>query len=206
MKDPVSALGERVANGLIENEDWAREKLRAHAGRSFLVRSGPIATAFLVRIDGTLDVLPARGTTTADVKLHLSPLDLPTLLAHPDRWDTLVSSTGDPALGATLRELAITLPWFVERGLAIAFGPIVGQRLADAGRALLGFPEYAGSRLAENVLSYARDETGILARGDEARAFAVDHAAIATRVDALIERVDHIDAKLTRRGPNLRPV
>ena len=46
MKDPVSALGERVANGLIENEDWARDKLRAHAGRSFLVRSGPLATAF----------------------------------------------------------------------------------------------------------------------------------------------------------------
>ncbi len=198
MKDPVSALGERVANGLIENEEWAREKLRAHAGRSFLVRSGPLATAFLIRVDGTLDALPARGTT-ADVELHLSPLDVPALLAHPDRWDTLVSSTGDATLGTTLRELAITLPWFVERGFAKAFGPIVGQRLADTGRALLGFPEYAGSRVAENVFSYARDETGVLARGDEARAFAVDHAAVAARVEALIERIDRVDASLAAR-------
>jgi ubiquinone biosynthesis accessory factor UbiJ len=198
MKDPASALGERVANGLIANEDWAREKLRAHAGRSFLVRSGPIATAFLIRIDGTLDALPARGTTP-DVELHLSPLDVPALLAHPDRWDTLVSSTGDTALGGTLRELAITLPWFVERGFARAFGPIVGQRLADTGRALLGFPEYAGSRVAENVFSYARDETGVLARGDEARTFAVEQTALATRVDALTERVDRIAVTLTKR-------
>jgi ubiquinone biosynthesis protein UbiJ len=199
MKDPVSALGERVANGLIENEEWAREKLRAHAGRSFLVRSGPIATAFLIRIDGTLDALPARGTTP-DAELRLSPLDVPTLLAHPDRWGTLVTSSGDAALTATLRELATTLPWFVERGFAKAFGPIVGQRLADTGRALLGFPEYAGGRLAENVFSYARDEAGILARGDEARDFAVASAAIATRVDALIERLDRIEATLTSHG------
>jgi ubiquinone biosynthesis protein UbiJ len=199
MKDPASALGERVANGLIENEDWAREKLRAHAGRSFLVRSGPIATAFLIRIDGTLDALPARGTI-ADVELHLSPFDVPTLLAHPDRWDTLVSTSGDPALGATLRDLAITLPWFVERGFARAFGPIVGQRLADTGRALLGFPEYAGNRVAENLFSYARDETGVLARGEEARSFAVEHAAIAKRVDALIERVERVAATLTGRA------
>ena len=199
MKDPVSALGERVANGLIENEDWAREKLRAHAGRSFLVRSGPIATAFLIRVDGTLEALPARGTT-ADTELRLSPLDVPTLLAHPDRWDALVTTTGDVALTATLRELATTLPWFVERGFAKVFGPIVGQRLADTGRALLGFPEYAGGRLAENVFSYARDETGVLARGDEARAFAVDSAAISTRIEALIERVDRIDAILAKRG------
>jgi ubiquinone biosynthesis protein UbiJ len=199
MKDPVSALGERVANGLIESEDWARDKLRAHAGRSFLVRSGPIATAFLIRSDGTLDALPARGTT-ADAELGLSPLDVPMLLAHPDRWDALVTTTGDVALAATLRELATTLPWFVERGFAKVFGPIVGQRLADTGRALLGFPEYAGGRLAENVFSYARDETRMLARGDEARAFAVDSAAISTRIEALIERVDRIDAILARRG------
>jgi ubiquinone biosynthesis accessory factor UbiJ len=199
MKDPASALGERVANGLLENEEWAREKLRAHAGRSFLVRSGPVATAFLIRIDGTLDALPARGTNP-DVELHLSPFDVPALLAHPERWDTLITSTGDPAVAGTLRELAVTLPWFVERGFARAFGPIVGQRLADTGRALLGFPEFAGGRVAENVFSYARDETGVLARGDEARQFAIDQGALLTRVDALIERVDRLDATLTPHG------
>lgn len=191
MKDPASALAERVANGLIETEDWARERLRAHAGRSFRLRAGPLASAFMIRPDGTLEALPARGTVP-DVELQVSPMDVPTLLAHPERWDLLVSSTGDAALGDTLRELAVTLPWFVERGFANVFGPVVGQRLADTGRALLGFPEYAGDRIADNVLGYARDESGVLTRGDEAHAFAADHADIAARVDRLIERVDRI--------------
>ncbi len=192
MKDPASALGERVANRLIESEDWARERLRAHAGRSFLVRSGLVAAIYRVRDDGTFEALPARGTV-ADAELHVSPLVLPTLLAHPDRWDELVSSTGDALLAGTLRELAVTLPWFVERGFANAFGPIIGQRLADTGRALLGFPEYAWSRVAESLASFARDESGVLARGDQARDFTVDHAAIAARVEALVERVERVE-------------
>jgi len=191
LKDPASALGERVANGLIENEAWARDRLRAHAGRTFLLRSGPLATTFSVRDDGTLEAIPALGMTP-DLELGLSPLDLPALLACPERWETLVASTGDAALADTLRELAVTLPWFVERGLARAFGPIVGQRLADTGRALLGFPEYASGRLAENVFSYARDETAVLARGDQARDFTAEVAAVAARVEALTERVERL--------------
>jgi ubiquinone biosynthesis accessory factor UbiJ len=198
MKDPASALGERVANRLIADEDWAREKMRAHAGRAFMLRSGPIATAFLIRIDGSLDALSARGTT-ADAELSISPLDVPAFLAHPERWDQLVTTTGDDRLLATLRELAVTVPWFVERGFASVFGPVIGQRLADTGRALLGFPEVAGTRLADNVVSFARDEAGVLARGDEARSFAADSGLLGARVESLSERIERLDALLAAR-------
>jgi ubiquinone biosynthesis protein UbiJ len=197
VKDPASALGERLANRLIRDEDWAREKLTVHAGRSFLVRSGPLSTAYAIREGGEIGARDA-GDGAADVEVSISPLDVPALLADPTRWDKLVTSTGDPALVATLRDLATTLPWFVERAFATAFGPVVGQRLADAGRALLGFPEYANSRVAENLASYARDETGVLARGDEARDLAGAAAALATRVDALAERIDRIGKRARR--------
>ncbi len=71
---------------------------------------------------------------------------------------------------------------------------MVGQRVADAGRHLLAFPEYAGARLVDNVASYLRDETGTLARGDEARAFAADNAALAARAEALAARIARLDA------------
>jgi ubiquinone biosynthesis protein UbiJ len=191
VKDPASALGESLANRLIRDEDWAREKLAAHGGRSFVVRSGPLSTAYAIRPDGEIEAREAL-VSAADVEVSISPLDVPALLADPLRWDKLVTSTGDPALAATLRDLATTLPWFVERGFATAFGPVVGQRLADAGRALLGFPQYANSRVAENLASYARDEVGLLARGDDARGFAGAAAELATRVDALGARIDRI--------------
>lgn len=194
MKDPASALGEGLANRLIRDEDWAREKLVAHAGRSFSLRSGPLVTGFTIRDSGEIEALQAR-TGAADAELTVSPLDLPALLADPARWDALVTATGDASLTATLRDLATTLPWFVERGFATAFGPIVGQRLADTGRALLGFPAYANTRVAENLASYARDETALLARGDEGRAHAGEAAQLAERVDALTARVERIERR-----------
>ncbi|HEX6945552.1 MAG TPA: hypothetical protein VF196_05110 [Casimicrobiaceae bacterium] len=200
--DPASAIGRGVANRLLEDEAWAREKLRAHAGRSFAVASGPLKAAFVVRDDGSLDAAPA-GAPPADVELYVSPLDLPALLAQPSRWDTLVAGNGDAALAATLKELAHTLPWFVERAFARVFGPVVGQRLADTGRRLLAFPEYAGERLAESVVSYARDEAGLLARGDEARMLAAQNADLATRVASIAERLEALE-RLADARPAVR--
>jgi ubiquinone biosynthesis protein UbiJ len=202
--DPATAFGRRLANRVLGHEAWAREKLRVHAGRAFALSSGPVSTAYVVHTDGTLDPLPGAGPQP-DAELYVSPLDLPSLLADPARFDTLVRRKGDDALLETLRELAITLPWFVERGFARAFGPIVGQRLADTGRALLGFPEYASGRLTASVASYARDEAGLLARADEARAFADQTAELKARVDTLVDRVDRLAASLEDSPTTLRP-
>lgn len=191
MKDPASAFGERIANALFGSEAWARERLRTHAGRSFRVRSGPLASIFVVAHDGQVEAIPTRDAVP-DAEIQVSPLDAPALLAAPQRWDALVTSSGDAALIATLRDLATTLPWFVERSFARTFGPVAGQRLADAGRALLGFPAFATGRFAENVFAYARDEAGLLASAAEARVLADDHAALAERVDRLLARVDRM--------------
>jgi len=194
MTDPASAIGETLANRTLRDEAWAREKLSAHAGRSFTLCCGPVAAGYAVRDDGTLGAR-APGGGPADAEVYLSPLDLPAFLADPSRWNVLVTANGDAALIATLKELAASLPWFVERAFAKALGPVVGQRVADAGRHLLAFPEYAGARLAENVASYLRDETGMLARGDEARSFAADNAALAARADALAARIAQLDGE-----------
>jgi len=127
----------------------------------------------------------------------LSALSIPSFLANPRRWDEFVVADGDVAFAATLKGLAETLPWFVERAFASALGPIVGQRLADAGRRLLAFPEYAASRVGESVASYARDEVRLAASSMDARAFGDDVTAIASRVDEASARIDALAARLT---------
>jgi ubiquinone biosynthesis protein UbiJ len=194
MADPASALGRGLATRLLGDESWARERLAAHAGRTFTLASGPVSVAFAIGADGTLEDAHSRPATP-DAEFHLSPFDVPALLAEPARWDGLVTAKGDPALAATLRDLAQTLPWFVERAFAKAFGPVVGQRLADAGRSILSLPGYVGEHLADNVVSYARDEAGLLARGEEARAFAAQNADLAQRVDALAQRIADLERK-----------
>ncbi|HEY2862328.1 MAG TPA: hypothetical protein VGK37_01735 [Casimicrobiaceae bacterium] len=184
------------ANRALEREDWARQRLVAHAGRSLSIVVGPAALLLQVNADGSLG--DAEGAP--DLTLTISPLRVPALLARPERWSELVVAAGDVELAATVGELAQTLPWFVERAFARAFGPIIGVRLADAGRRLLALPGYAAERAGASLASYATEEADLATGGRAAAGFAAEVAAVAARVDALAERVE----RLTRPAPTRR--
>jgi len=194
MRFDPAALPAALANRVLGREAWAQACLAAHAGRVFAVAVGPIVTPLRIDESGAI-ASAAHQDVPADLKLAISPLALPSLLADPTRWDEFVAVDGDPALAATLKGLAETLPWFVERSLAAALGPIVGLRVADAGRRLLALPAYAGARVGASIASYARDEATFAATGTEARSIGEQIAATATRVDALSARVDALAAR-----------
>jgi len=181
-------VASELANRTLGREAWAREKLATHAGRVFAVSVGPASAGLRIGADGALESVSLSGMTP-ELRLTISPLQLPAFLADPRMWNEYVKEDGDVALGGTLKELAQTLPWFVEQAFARALGPIAGQRLADAGRHLLAFPGHAASRLGESVGRYARDEAGLVVGDDEVHAFAGAAAALAARVDALEARV-----------------
>ncbi|HXR56229.1 MAG TPA: hypothetical protein VN858_05465 [Casimicrobiaceae bacterium] len=184
-----------AANRLLEHEPWARSRLAAYAGRSFSVRVGPFTAAFRIDARGYLQREPLSGTTPGLV-LTLSPFNVPAMLADPRRWNQYVAEEGDVELAGVLKDLAQTLPWFVERGLGRSLGPIVGQRVADAGRAALALPEYAAARVAANVGNYARDEAQVLAHPADMRALADDTALLAARIDTLDARVTSLAQRL----------
>jgi len=192
--DPAIGLANRV----LEREDWARERLSAHAGRTVRMVCGPMASTLAIAPSGML----SPSQSAADLTLSIPPLRLPTLLAHPERWTELVSVDGDAALAATLADLARTLPWFVEQAFASAFGPLIGTRLADAGRELLALPERAAQSFGESLSSYARDEAGLGVSASTFADFVAEAAAVAARVDALALRLDQAapagDAKATK--------
>jgi len=185
MLDPAAALANRV----FERQAWAQERIKGHAGRVFVVAVGPLSAPLRVLDSGRLEGMPLAGTTP-DLTLTVSPIGLPSFLANPARWAEFVTAAGDPALAATLQDLAQTLPWFVEETFADVLGPVVGQRIADAGRRLLAFPEYAAQRFSESVASYARDEAELVAGSGHLAGFTEGTAALATRVEALSARID----------------
>ncbi len=195
-----ATLAPALVNRALEHEGWAQASLAAHAGRTFAITVGPATTRLRIDAAGKVEAAPRDGTAP-DLKLALSPLSVPSFLANPRRWDELVVADGDAALAATLKGLAETLPWFVERAFAAALGPIAGQRIADAGRGLLAFPEYAASRVGESVASYARDEIQLAVTSADARGFGEEVAAIALRVDAVEVRIEALAARLENRGP-----
>jgi len=193
------ALAPALVNRALESEAWAQACLAAHADRTFAIAIGPATTGMRIDAAGRVHDVP-RADAAPDLTIKLSPFSAASFLAQPGRWDELVVADGDPALAATLKGLAETLPWFVERMLAGALGPIVGQRVADAGRKLLALPEYAATHIGQTVERYAREETDLAVRRTEAVAFAGEVAGIASRVDEIATRIDAIAARLTPAG------
>ena len=192
--DPA-AVPVALANRVLAREQWARNSLAAHSGRSFKVVVGLVAATMHIDDSGTIQSAPG-SHGAPDLVLTLSPFALPTFLADPKQWDALVSTEGDAPLAATLKGLAETLPWFVERAFAEALGPIAGQLMADAGRRMLGLPGYAGARVGDSVTSYMRDEVALAATSAQARTFGDEIAETASRVDALAARIDALAARL----------
>jgi ubiquinone biosynthesis protein UbiJ len=183
-----SAIPPAVVNRVLAREAWAQSCLAVHAGRTFALAVGPLSATMRVDASGTVE--PAPATAVPDLKLALSPFSVPAFLSDPLRWDDLVEANGDPALATTLKGLAETLPWFVERVLAEALGPIVGQRMADMGRRLLALPEYAAQRVGESIGSFARDETRLATHDAHMRSLGSEVATLAHRTDALATRID----------------
>ena len=184
--DPAIGLANRV----LEREDWARERLSAHAGRTVRMICGPMASMLEIAPSGMLSPVHDAADLTPSLTLSISPLRLPTLLAHPERWTELVDAEGDAFLAATLADLARTLPWSVEQAFASALGPLIGTRVADAGRALLALPEQAARSFGASVKSYVRDEAELGLDTTALADFSAEVAAIAARVDALALRLD----------------
>jgi ubiquinone biosynthesis protein UbiJ len=191
-------LSDVAFNRALNDEPWAREQLAAHAGRVFHISVAPIRIAFRITGDGHVE--RAAGATP-DLTLSLSPFGVPAFLADPSRWDALVTEDGDVALGGTLKALAQTLPWFVERLFSRTLGPIAGQRVADAGRRMLAMPEYAATRVTENIGSYARDEIQVLAHPADLRTLADEQASLESRLDTLVARIEGIAARVAGAGP-----
>jgi ubiquinone biosynthesis protein UbiJ len=191
--DPAIGLANRV----LEREDWARERLSAHPGRTVRMVCGPIASTLSIAPSGMLSA--AQGP--ADLTLTVSPLQVPTLLAHPERWSELVAAEGDADLAATLSDLARTLPWFVEQAFASVLGPLIGNRVADAGRALLELPDHVARSFGTSVTGYVHDEAGLGVSATAFADFSAEVAAISARVDALAARLDQVVAKRSTKDP-----
>lgn len=194
--DPGEAPA-RLANRMLADQDWAREKLAPFSGRVFTLAVGPLRAGWIVQEGGTLASAPTEVAPA--LELVLSPWSVPAFLADPTRWNEFIRETGDPEFGGALKDLARTLPWFVEEMFARALGPVAGQRAADTGRRLLAFPEYAAQRVADSVGTYARDEAALLVRGSDLRQMRDEVAQVASRVDALADRIEAL-------APRVRPI
>lgn len=199
MKLAAPAFPLDLINRALAREASLRARLAAHAGTVFTLASGPLHARFVIEPDGKLAFPPDDAPAT--LTLRVDAVDIPALLHDPGQFDARVHADGDAALATTLKDLAQTVPWFVERALASAFGAIAGQRLADAGRTALGLPGQVATHLRAHVGSYLRDEAELLVHQEDAATWVAGVEDLAARVDALALRVQGLERTRKVRSP-----
>jgi ubiquinone biosynthesis protein UbiJ len=152
---PLAQTALSALNHVLRQQSWARDRLRAHAGRSVrvVVESplGPVSAGARIAEDGTLEIAAVDAPT---VTLTLTPSAdaLFGLLRDGPRGLTgALKVDGDVMVAAAVGEVAQHLRWDVEEDLSRVFGDRVAHRMGETVR--------DGVRQADDLRE--RAETGV---------------------------------------------
>jgi ubiquinone biosynthesis protein UbiJ len=104
-----------------------------------------------------------------------------------------VDVQGNAKLAAEVLVLARHLRWDAEEDLSQLFGDVIGQRLAQAGRAFAAWHLDAAQRLAAAIAEYLTEEKQLLARRAELE-------VLADSLARLRDGIARLDKRLARLG------
>jgi ubiquinone biosynthesis protein UbiJ len=200
---PLSTVSQLVAyalNTLLKREDWARERLRVHAGKTVQFALDRIILTLTIDHQGYAEA--AKGSVVPDVTLSIlsEKLDLGLLLGDgtPRDFAKVTHISGDAALARVVADLASDLRWDVEDELAQVVGDIPAGRLVASVRAVGEGLFTAGRRLTQNFSEYLTEESGVLAGKPLLQQHHNDLTRLAERVDVLLRQSATLPTRLTR--------
>ena len=153
---PIAQTALSALNHVLRQQSWARDRLRAHAGRTvrMVVQSplGPVSSDARIGVDGTLEL--ASGAEAPTVTLTLTPsVDalFGVLRDGPRGMTGHLKVDGDVMVAAAVGEIAQHLRWDVEEDLSRLVGDRVAHRVGESAR--------EGARQADTLRD--RFETGV---------------------------------------------
>ncbi|WP_051378923.1 ubiquinone biosynthesis accessory factor UbiJ [Derxia gummosa] len=199
------ALGGLTAalNHLIASEQWARDRLRTHAGKTAHVSAPPFDLTLVVMSDGLVGAAGAVGVP--DVRLAIDWAGMPAtargaMAESTPLEDALlrhVRIEGEADFANTLGLLLRHVRWDVEDDLARVVGDAAAYRLMSTGRKAATTLREGARRVAGNMAEYLTEEQPFLVPRARLDALRDDIRATQAQVEALEAR---LAALLARRG------
>lgn len=177
-----------ILNHLIVQTPGAASGLARHAGRKIAIDTLIARNGFLIKDDGQLSAVP---DTEAEATIRLTP-DLMLRLPFEGKAAFRSAPTeGDADLLSAFNDVFQNLSWDAEADLAKLFGPVVGFRLAEAGRSFSAWLGQATLDTAKTLAEYATEENPLLASPLDIKHFNAE-------VDTLRDDVARLEARLAR--------
>lgn len=184
----------RVLNKLLQREEWARERLSQHSGKTLRISVAGFTSSLTIQAGGLAQ--PSDPAIVPDVTLTIPAhrlAELPAVLQarDPARITALLHIEGDAALAQLASDLARDLRWDPEEDLSKVVGDVAAVRVMGTGKLLAQGVRASVLRLAENVSEFVGEESGLMAPRPALDA----HAA---QLKGLAQRLDALDARLAR--------
>lgn len=174
-------------NHVLRAEDWARERLRGHAGAHLRVVAGAFGGDLLIDGQGLFAIAASAGEP--DVILRL-PGDLPVKwLLDRDNLFASIRLEGSVEIAETLGFVFRNLSWDVEADLAHVVGDIAAHRIVRGGRSLARALGDGVRKTGDNVAEYLREDSTLLVSQAELAAFAEGVAAVGNELGRLEQRI-----------------
>ncbi len=177
-----------VLNHLVAQTPGGLASLARHAGRKLAIDALISRHVFLIQENGQLASV---SDMEADATIRLTP-DLLTRLPFEGKEAFRTAPTeGDAELLSAFNDVFQNMAWDAESDLAKVFGPVVGFRLAEAGRSFTGWLNHATTDTAKTLAEYATHENPMLASPLDIQHFNAE-------VDTLRDDVARLEARLAR--------
>ena len=195
-----SRLAVRALNGLLSREDWARERLSRHAGKTVRFALGGFAAGLAINSEGYADL--ADTAVVPDVTLTVDPAKFNPLGMLPGQTRPDVAEAthieGDAALARVVADLAENLRWDPEDDLSRLVGDIPATRLIAGARAAREGARAAVSSVSRNVSEYLAEERGVLVGAALLAQWRQDLTDLHQQHDDVARKTAALEARLAR--------
>ncbi len=181
-----------VINHLLASEAWARDKLKAHAGKVACIDGGLFSLKAKVTPDGLLE---SNNVTTADanVTIKFAWSDLPLMAQNRERAFSYVKIEGDADFANTISQLSNSLRWEAEHDLARWIGDVAAVRVVSHAKSAWQAGRVQQQKLTENVAEYFLEENPMLVRLQAMSDVASEITRTRDDVERLIKRIEKLE-------------
>ena len=180
----------RFVNHVLRSAPLAMERLRKHAGRTVVVRVGPVDTALTIQTTG--EVTDAVAAASPDLDVRISPFLLPRLAAGEEAAFREIEMSGDMELAQELSFLARNLDWDFEEDLSKAVGDVAAHRIAGGVRAFRDWSRDAALRMAQGAAEYWTEESALIASRVKVEDFVGEVSRLRDAIERLEKRIERL--------------
>jgi ubiquinone biosynthesis protein UbiJ len=194
----LTSISLPLFNRALRSNDWARQRLRVHAGKTARVECRPFAAAVEVQPDGELRKPRDRDASHApDVVVRVTPGVLMRLLARdPVVWNE-IAIEGDSDLATTLHQVWEQLEWGVEEDLSHLFGDAAAHRMAGAAKQARDTAAQAVGSALRNVLEYWTEERPVIVLRRDIESYSRQVDSLRDDVARLEKRIEALQSSAT---------